>query len=287
MNIDDPKLTAFALDELAEPERSRIAREVAKSPESQRYVEETRELALSLKKEFAAEIANEKPASNLVRRNLSDIRDDPWFWGIGRPLAVAAGIAIFAVLGTITIATYNSRHNSISSPSVDSVIEGEEKPQAQALPEFATPNFVANPLRADAIKRIERVVIGETVDRQSENGELRVVDVINDGYRVQRLRQRLSIPVVSKKSYRGLPAHGYELIFLDGIGDVVASAHFYRVPNLGFVLQPQKNAYRRNGRYFVGGDALLPGDWRSDIDYRDYVIEFPDWSECIGYSPGA
>src|ERR1051325_9760653 len=45
MNTDDPKLTAFALDELAEPERSTIARAIADSPQAQRYVEKTRELA--------------------------------------------------------------------------------------------------------------------------------------------------------------------------------------------------------------------------------------------------
>src|SRR2546422_10396423 len=103
MNIDDPKLTAFALGELDEPDRSTIAREVAESPEAQRVVDETRELARALKNEFAAEL-NEKarPA-----RNLSDIRDDPWFWGIGRPLAVAAVIAIFAVLSVLLIGTYS------------------------------------------------------------------------------------------------------------------------------------------------------------------------------------
>ena len=54
MNIDDPKLTAFALDELEEPEKSTIARAVAESPEAQRVVEETRELSRALKNEFAA-----------------------------------------------------------------------------------------------------------------------------------------------------------------------------------------------------------------------------------------
>jgi hypothetical protein len=42
MNIDDPKVTAFALDELDEPERSTIAREIAALPEAQRAVDETR-----------------------------------------------------------------------------------------------------------------------------------------------------------------------------------------------------------------------------------------------------
>ena len=35
------------------------------------------------------------------------------------------------------------------------------------------------------------------------------------------------------------------------------------------------------------GNAALPGDWESGIDYLRYAIPFPDWNECIGYSPGA
>jgi len=94
MNLDDPKLTAFALDELYEPERSTIAREVFDSPEAQRAVEETRELAQLLQSEYAAE-REEEPATP---SNLIDIRDDPWFWTRARPLAVAAAIAICAVI---------------------------------------------------------------------------------------------------------------------------------------------------------------------------------------------
>src|SRR6266513_6561605 len=99
MNIDDPKLTAFALGELEEPEKSTIAREVAESSEVQRAVDETRELARALKNEFAAEL-NEKAKPPL---SLSDIRDDPWFWGIGRPLAIAAVLAIVALIAGVSI----------------------------------------------------------------------------------------------------------------------------------------------------------------------------------------
>ena len=106
MNLDDPKLTAFALDELDEPERSTMARVVAESPEAQRMVDETRELARALKNEFAAEMANEKPASAPARRNLSDIRDDPWFWSIGRPLAIAAVLAIFALIAGVIVLSH-------------------------------------------------------------------------------------------------------------------------------------------------------------------------------------
>ena len=106
MNIDDPKLTAYALGELDEPERSAIARAVAESAEAQRIVNEIQELATALKGEFAAEVEKETPillsASESAlqpaqafehtehSRTLMDIHDDPWFWSIARPLAIAA-----------------------------------------------------------------------------------------------------------------------------------------------------------------------------------------------------
>jgi Domain of unknown function (DUF3520) len=106
MNLDDPRLTAYALDELDERERAEVAREVADSPEAQENVNETRTLARLLRAEFAAKLENGdgteptppgKVAS--LSANLSDIRDDPWFWSVARPLAVAAALAIFAVIG--------------------------------------------------------------------------------------------------------------------------------------------------------------------------------------------
>lgn len=282
MNIDDPKLTAFALDELEEPERSIVAREVAQSAEAQRVVDDTRELARALKNEFASEVNEKaKPA-----RNLSDIRDDSWFWSIGRPLSIAAAVAIFALLGAVLIGTY-SRHDSIKTAPADYVVEAEQNPPNERT-ELSAPDGIPNPLRADSIRQVQRVVIGEiNVDPHVQNAELRMIETINDAYRLERLRQRLSIPVVSRKSYRGLANHTYGLIFLDRDNRVVASARFYRSVDSEVVLQPIKNAYERDGRYFMNGGALLPGDWRSDVDYSQYVIRFPDWSESIGYAPGA
>jgi hypothetical protein len=75
-------------------------------------------------------------------------------------------------------------------------------------------------------------------------------------------------------------------MFLNDAGQVVAAASFYYVPGLGFVLQPSKHAAAVGGRYFIDADKpVLPGDWKGDVDYSGYVIPFPDWSECIGYSP--
>jgi len=283
MNIDDPKLTAFALDELDEPERSTIAKEIAESPEAQRVVDETRELARALKNEFASEL--EKPT--IARRRLIDIHDEPWFWSVARPLALAATVAVLAILSAIVLGNYKSRHNTASSnPISGTEIQAEET--SEIASENTWPNKIPNPLRWDMIQRIERVVIGELPsDPHLENGELRLIETINDAYRIERLKKRLSIPLVSKKSYKGLAGRGYELMFLDRSGRVIASAHFYRAVDSQFVLQPHKNAYERDGRYYVGGEAVLSGDWKNGVDYREYIIEFPDWNECIGYAPGA
>ena len=113
MNIDDPKLTAFALDELDEPERSAVARAVAESVAAQQLVGEIRKLSDVIKNEFAAETQTnvvtalgspEEPrtATGLQPQSLSDIRDDPWFWSIGRPLAIAAILAIFGIIAGVT-----------------------------------------------------------------------------------------------------------------------------------------------------------------------------------------
>jgi len=107
MNIDDPKLTAFALGELEEPERSTIARAVAESPDAQQFVDETRELADALKNEFVSELKTERA----VPANLIDIHDDPWFWSIARRLAMAAVVALLAVLSGIAV--FSLRHESV------------------------------------------------------------------------------------------------------------------------------------------------------------------------------
>jgi hypothetical protein len=110
MNPDDPKLTAYALDELDEIERQAIARAVSTSPEAQREIQETQTMARLLRAEFAADLeypadATTKPLS----ANLSDIRDDPWFWTRARPLAIAAVLAVFAVIGLALFGSYQLR----------------------------------------------------------------------------------------------------------------------------------------------------------------------------------
>jgi Predicted transmembrane transcriptional regulator (anti-sigma factor) len=75
MNVDDPKLTAYALDELDEPERSAIARATADSPEMQRFVANTQDLARALRSQYRIELQREL----IAREKLTAIHGDT-FW---------------------------------------------------------------------------------------------------------------------------------------------------------------------------------------------------------------
>ncbi len=129
MNLDDPKLTAYALDELDESERAEVAGEIADSLGAQEAVRETAALARLLRAEYAAELKKENgdgtrhdeqavpvpPGHEALSANLSDIRDDPWFWSIARPLAIAAVLAVFAVIGLLVFGSYQLQQKRVSS----------------------------------------------------------------------------------------------------------------------------------------------------------------------------
>ena len=148
MNIDDPKLTAYAMDELDEAERAAILEEVAASPEVQREVQETQTMARLLRKEFAAEAEQLRHRENTdatkapLSANLSDIRDDPWFWTRARPLAIAAVFAVFAVIGLAIFGSNKLREKEIAqadqrsttipprSRAVEAEVEDAQNPTA-------------------------------------------------------------------------------------------------------------------------------------------------------------
>ena len=115
MNPDDPKLTAYALDELDELERQAIARTVNTSPDARREIQETQTMARLLRAGFAADLENPADATTKpLAANLSDIRDDPWFWTRARPLAIAAVLAVFAVIGLALFSSYQVRQQQIA-----------------------------------------------------------------------------------------------------------------------------------------------------------------------------
>ncbi len=143
MNIDDPKLTAYALGELDKPERSALARAIADSPEAQRFVDETRELADALKDEFAAELKTETPAP----ANLIDIRDDPWFWSVVRPLAIAAVIALLAAVSSVAV--FSLRRENVGFAQRFEITPSAARPKpADVQAEFEMPmEAAASPAR--------------------------------------------------------------------------------------------------------------------------------------------
>jgi len=166
MNLNDPKLTAYALDELDEPERSAISRAVAESAEAQRFVDEIRGLASALKSEFAAEIEKQPPVlSSLTEsvlelaqgsgrtelsRTLTDIHDDAWFWSIARPLAIAAVLALLAVVSGVAV--FSLRREGVQvAQSEWARLPGVPLKPADVEGEFQTPmDAAASPAAAAA-----------------------------------------------------------------------------------------------------------------------------------------
>jgi Ca-activated chloride channel homolog len=175
MNLNDPKLTAYALGELDEPERSAISRAVAESAEAQRIVDEIQALATALKGEFAAEMEKETPvvssasesALELAQpskqtehsRTLTDIRDDPWFWSIARPLAIAAVLALLAVVSGVAVFSLRRGNVRVAQgewvrlpaiPSKPADVEGEFQMPTEVSPPPATSPSSKVPLVAGA-----------------------------------------------------------------------------------------------------------------------------------------
>src|SRR5947208_5052815 len=133
MNLDDPKLTAYALGELEEPERSAIARAIADSPEEQRVVLETQQLAQALRLQYKLELKEEW----IAPRRFIAVSDDS-FWSKAGPLAMAAGLTLLALIGALALATNrlgSALHLANSSPREQaesgrfSAVEGEEAMQ--------------------------------------------------------------------------------------------------------------------------------------------------------------
>src|SRR5215467_8207192 len=113
MNVDDPKLTAYALDELDEPERSVIAHATADSPEGQQFVTDTQELARALRSQYRLELQRglDHPGK------LTDIHGDA-FWSKAGPLAIAALLAVSALVAAVMFSSNDSHISSTSRSSL-------------------------------------------------------------------------------------------------------------------------------------------------------------------------
>jgi len=116
MHIDDPKLTAYALGELDDAERSTISRAIADSPEAQRFVASTQQFARALRSQYDYELDKEI----IAREKFVAIHDDS-FWSKARPLAIAAVLALLAVIGAVALGT--NRLGGIARPAGSSSAE--------------------------------------------------------------------------------------------------------------------------------------------------------------------
>ena len=129
MNVDDPKLTAYALDELDEAERSAIARATADSPEVQRFVAETQEFARALRSQYRLELQRGLVAPG----KLTGIQGDA-FWSKTGPLALAALIAVLAVVGAVMFSNYEARFSSPSRSNLPGHLAGDRAQPNQFAP---------------------------------------------------------------------------------------------------------------------------------------------------------
>lgn len=98
MNIDDPKLTAYALNEGDAAERATIARAIVDSPEAQHFVAETQKLSRALRLEYGYELEKELRA----REKFIAAYDDS-FWSKAGPLAIAAALAVLAAVAAVAL----------------------------------------------------------------------------------------------------------------------------------------------------------------------------------------
>jgi len=158
INLDDPKLTAYALDELSGSEKTKMEAAIAACPEAQAYVKEMQELCKSLK----AEYETERETHLIPHTNVIPFMEPEGLWTPGRRLALAAGIAAFAIIGAVSLATYKlggtsnvwSRSYYAAAPSsgtsaspqvnLPEVMAVQEEPQGSA----SIPNEPAVPTMA-------------------------------------------------------------------------------------------------------------------------------------------
>jgi len=113
INLDDPNLTAFALDELSGAERNAMAQAVASSPEAQAFVAETQQLARLLKSEYVADRQLPPERTSHVAVMAEQRRRWSWNqWG-----SLAAALAIFAVLSVVAVGTIRRELGRTVSPA--------------------------------------------------------------------------------------------------------------------------------------------------------------------------
>jgi Domain of unknown function (DUF3520)/von Willebrand factor len=179
MNIDDPKLTAYALEELDEAERSAIARVIAESPEAQHFIADTQQLARLLKSQYGFELERELVA----RKKFIAVHDDS-FWSKAGPLAIAAAVAVLAVIGAVMFSSNVLRISPASRSNLPPQLAGDR----------AQPNQFAPVEAEDAARPSQNEKFEADAGPYAFTGERPFVSVIS--------RPRSTVPlVVNSASY--------------------------------------------------------------------------------------
>lgn len=162
MNLDDPKLTAYALDELGGAEKAAMEAALSASPEAQEFVSEVRLLSADLRAEYEIERETQPMApGNIVPL---EQKDEPW--SISRRLALAATIALCACLGAVAIGTMKRNGlarkqgyalgGPVAQPA-ENAVEAVESPMAASEepppPPPAAPTHLASTPQTDVLPK--------------------------------------------------------------------------------------------------------------------------------------
>ena len=129
MNVDDPKLTAYALDELDDSERMAVARATADSPEAQRFITEIEDLARALRSQYLLELKREL----ISPEKITAVHGDT-FWSKAGSLAIAAILAVLAVVGAVLFSSNESRISASSGSSLSRDLAREHAQTNQFVP---------------------------------------------------------------------------------------------------------------------------------------------------------
>jgi Ca-activated chloride channel family protein len=150
INLDDPNLTAFALDELSGAEQSAMAEAVASSPEAQTFVAETQQLARLLKSEYASE--RNLPSTRFS--NVTERTEQRRLWSSVQWGSLAAALAIFAVLGVAAVGTIRRELGRMASqtPATEKKTAGKVNlPPVEAVEELTLESPAATPAHQDLL----------------------------------------------------------------------------------------------------------------------------------------
>jgi len=138
-DLDDPKLTAYALGELAEDESAAMEKAIAQSAEAQAWVAEVRAVAATMRAEFGADLFERKPL------NIMPLETTRSFWSDNRwsSFAVAAVLAIAALVAAVFLSPTSRERGSLArvrlpKQPADVQMEFEAEPLAAVVEAVGT-----------------------------------------------------------------------------------------------------------------------------------------------------